>query len=85
MKSISFGSSNSSQSEAPAASRRDILKKAIALGGVTAVETFSPGFTKKQPPRDMATGVLITGILGGLRCPKRLICETSAAKITLRR
>ena len=47
MKSISFGSSNSSQSEAPAASRRDILKKAIALGGVTAVETFSPGFIQE--------------------------------------
>jgi Papain family cysteine protease len=47
MKRISFGNSNSPQSEAPAASRRDILKKAIALGGVTAVETFSPGFIQE--------------------------------------
>jgi C1A family cysteine protease len=47
MKRISFGNSNSPQSEAPAVSRRDILKKAIALGGLTAAETFSPGFVRE--------------------------------------
>jgi Papain family cysteine protease len=43
----SFGDSKPHQAVEAAASRREVLKNAIALGGLTAAGTFSPGFAQQ--------------------------------------
>jgi hypothetical protein len=50
----SFGDSKPHQAVEAAASRREVLKSAIALGGLTAAGTFSPGFAQQTAAPKLA-------------------------------